>query len=193
MITAKKWSLSIIFVVVVFFLLWGMPSICAAIYVHCVMRNLRSLPHREYVYQLLKFQLLRIADLGPKNGLRNDAPCGSTYLYSGVGTEGGSGGRQGDTGRPNNSTGRPASPPIIRLHVICMYCVFVDFITDYCIMLFWSSPPNTPWPPKFIIDSYSTVVTCTLRNLLFCSCWRLFLQVIYKHRKNPAPENPSSV
>ena len=48
-----------------------------------------------------------------------------------------------------------AAPPIIMLHVIvynntisCMYFGFVDFITQYYIMMFWSTPPNTLWPPN---------------------------------------------
>ena len=50
--------------------------------------------------------------------------------------------------------GGPLAPPIIRLHVIvyytisCVYSGFVDFITDYYIVLFWSTPPNTPWSPN---------------------------------------------
>ena len=45
-----------------------------------------------------------------------------------------------------------------------MYSVFADFITDYYIVLFWSTPPNTPWPPntKFVPTPLSSVA-CSVR------------------------------
>ena len=30
-----------------------------------------------------------------------------------------------------------------------MYFVFFEFNTHYYIILFWSTPPNTPWPPQY--------------------------------------------
>ena len=56
--------------------------------------------------------------------------------------------------------GGGTAPPNIRFHVIVYIILCIIWLCwFYYSLLFWSTPPNTPWSPQYKTGSYSTDIT----------------------------------